>query len=92
MIKVGIFFLLLVSVYLTVRAAPLTDQLKGSAKAMSEKEKTDTVKRTVISEGVIVEDIRNSPYSNIFHPEFLISSDQQDGEGTSQESVTEGSK
>ena len=89
--KVGISFLLLVSLYLTVRAAPLTDQLKGSAKAMSEREKTDTVKRTVISEPVI-EDIRNSPHSNIFHPEFLISSDQQDGEGASQESVTERSK
>ena len=40
-IQIGISFLLLVSVCLTVRAAPLTDQLEELAKTMSQREITD---------------------------------------------------
>ena len=47
MSKVGISFLLLVSVCLTVRAAPLTDQLKGT---MFERGKIDTVEQMATKE------------------------------------------
>ena len=45
--EVGISFLLLISVCLTFRAAPLTDQLKESAADRSEVEEVDMVKLTV---------------------------------------------
>ena len=45
-IQISISFLLLVSVCLTVRAAPLTDQLKELVKALSQEQRTNKVEQT----------------------------------------------
>ena len=74
-IQISISFLLLISVYLTVRAAPLTDQLRESAKAMSEREKTDTVKRTVDLEPGTSDVIKSSPIGSLFRPDDFILGD-----------------
>ena len=86
--KVGISLLLLVSVCLTVRAAPLTDKEKEITELTSERERIDTAKRIVTREEPnVIDDSRHSKYASIFHPEFVLNE-----EGTNQDSVTEGSR
>ena len=78
-IQISISFLLLVSLCLTVRAAPLTDQLKGSAKAMSEREKTGMVKRNVDLESGTLDVIKSSPIGPMFRPDDFIFGDSGPG-------------